>query len=91
MFKHDISVILIVEPNVPPFLPLHQGKLEARPDTPNNSGSRPPASDVFAGDDLALKVTPIHLNLRIAVIERKGHSINGVSTRYPARVPFAFE
>ena len=91
MFKHDTCAILVVEPNVLPLFPLQRGKLEARSDTFDDFGSGSPGSGVCAGDDLVLKITPIHSNLCTAVMERKGYSTDGVPTLYPPGVPFAFE
>ena len=91
MFNHGIRMILIIEPKVPPFLPLQQGNLGARPDTLKNLGSRPPFYGVFVSDDLALKITPVRLNPRTAIIERIGHNTDRASPRHLAGAPIAFQ
>ena len=88
MLTHETRAILVVKPNILPIHPLHQRKLEIRCDTLHNFGNRAPGSCVLACNNLVLLVAPAHTNMWF-VIDFVGQSVNGASTRYFARVPFA--
>lgn len=90
MFAYKARTILVVNPGFPPVQP-HYAKPEARCDTLNNFGSVPPESSVSAENDLVLKITPVHLDLRNVVVEHEARSVDRASSRNLPGVPFTFK
>ena len=62
ILEQAVVVILVVDPQVLPMLPLQYGKPKARPDLLDNLRGFPPVAVPSMGD-VAFEVTPIYLNL----------------------------
>lgn len=91
MLTHNTCATMVVESIGLPWLPLQYGKPEARLDTSDHFNGRSPAYRPFVGDDIALKVTPVHLNTCPAIIESICRGTDGAPATRAAGVPSTFD